>query len=87
MSVETAPPVPECEDERIQALERYNILDTPLEVAFDRITHLAATAFGMPIALISLVDRGRQWFKPRHGMKDQQTARDVAFSAHAICGD
>jgi hypothetical protein len=56
-------PIPENETERLATLHRYKVLDTPPEAAFDRITRLAARLFEMPIALISLVDESRAWFK------------------------
>ena len=80
-------PVPLHEGERIAALERYKVLDTPPEAALDRITRLVAGTLGVPIALISLVDRDRQWFKSKHGLTVNETPRDVAFCAHAICGE
>jgi hypothetical protein len=54
-------PVPDNEDERLRELARYNILDTPPEESFDRITRLAAELFDAPIALVSFIDRDRQW--------------------------
>lgn len=80
-------PVPLNERERLAALDRYKVLDTPPEAALDRITRLVAGTLGVPVALISLVDRDRQWFKSKHGLAIDETPRDVAFCAHAICGD
>jgi phosphoribosyl 1,2-cyclic phosphodiesterase/DNA-binding response OmpR family regulator len=79
-----APPIPGEEERRLQALHQLAILDTPPEERFDRITRLAARFFGVPIALISLVDRDRQWFKSRNGSLVQQTSREVSFCGHAI---
>ena len=78
------PPTPTHEVDRLRALRRQEILDTLPEQAFDDLTALAAEILGVPIALISLVDEHRQWFKSRHGLDATQTPRDVAFCAHAI---
>lgn len=80
-------PAPANEKERLKRLERYRILDTPPEEAFDRVTRIVAETIGVPIALVSLVDRERQWFKSRYGLQATQTPRDVAFCAHAILDD
>jgi PAS domain S-box-containing protein len=72
------------ETDRLAALASYRVMDTAPELAFDDITHLAAQLFGTPIALVSLVDRERQWFKSRHGLDACSTPRDQAFCAHAI---
>jgi PAS domain S-box-containing protein len=76
--------VPAREAERLQALRRYSILDTPPDGTFDHITALAAELFRVPIALISLVDHDRIWFKSRHGLDAQQIARDPGLCASAI---
>ena len=80
-------PAPRLEQERQAALERYKVLDTPPEEAFDRITRVTAAALGVPIALVSLVDRDRQWFKSRQGLDAGETSRDVAFCDIAIGSD
>jgi len=79
-----ASPGPVNENERLATLRRLQILDTLPQKAFDNITALAAGICGTPIALISLVDSNRQWFKSRHGVDLTQTARSEAFCAHAI---
>lgn len=75
------------EAERLAALRRYEILDTPPEPAFDRIARLASYVLGAPISLVSLIDETRQWFKARHGIETTQTPRSMAFCAHAILSD
>lgn len=77
-------PAAEVEAARLRALARADILDTLPEQAFDDITALASQICGTPIALISMVDAQRQWFKSRVGLAVAQTGRDVAFCAHAI---
>jgi len=78
--------LPENERYRLERLRSYRILDTEPEEEFDRIVRLAASVLDVPIALISLVDEGRQWFKARMGLEARETPRELAFCAHAIHG-
>jgi two-component system NtrC family sensor kinase len=75
---------PQNENMRLRALLDYKILDTPPEISFDDITALASYICSTPIAIISLVDSERQWFKSAQGLKFSETSRDVSFCAHAI---
>ena len=77
-------PLPDNETRRLAALREYRILDTEAEQAYDDITTLAAYLCDVPIAMISLVDESRQWFKSKLGLNQRETPRDVAFCAHAI---
>jgi len=77
-------PLPENEDARLENLWSYRILDTPPEQAFDDLTRLAAFICGTPIALISLIDLNRQWFKSAVGWDVREIPRDVSFCAHTI---
>ena len=79
-----AAPIPEYDHQRIKALRKLLILDTPPEERFDRIAQFARMEFDMPIALVSLVDRDRQWFKSNCGMEDSEIPREVSFCGHAI---
>jgi GAF domain-containing protein len=72
------------EKKRLKILWQYDVLDTVPEEVFDDLTELAAQICEAPIALISLVDETRQWFKSRKGVSVQETSRDISFCAHAI---
>lgn len=72
------------EQERLGALRRYEILDTPAEAAFDKLSRIASLIFETPIALVSLIDKDRQWFKSRVGLDVVETPREWAFCDHAI---
>lgn len=77
-------PLPKNEVKRIKVLWQYDVLDTVPEEVFDELADLAGLICGAPIALISLVDENRQWFKSKVGVSIQETSRDVSMCAHAI---
>lgn len=77
-------PLPPDEAERLEELRQYRILDTLPEPEYDDVVYLASRICGTPIALVSLVDQDRQYFKARVGLEASETPRDVAFCAHAI---
>ncbi len=79
-----APATPGREAERLETLRSLSILDTPPEERFDRFTRLARRMFDVPIALVSLVDTNRQWFKSRQGLDATETSREISFCGHAI---
>jgi hypothetical protein len=77
-------PKPKNEIQRIKVLWQYDVLDTVPEEVFDELTSLAALICGAPVALITLVDEDRQWFKSKIGVSLSETSRDVSMCAHAI---
>ena len=77
-------PIPTNDAKRLQVLWQYDVLDSAPEEQFDQLTELAAQICGAPIALISLVDEDRQWFKAKLGVSLNETARDISFCGHAI---
>jgi len=77
-------PLPPNEAKRLAALQRYHILDTAAEAAYDDIVRIASYVCATPIALVSLVDKDRQWFKARVGLEAVETPREQSFCAHAI---
>lgn len=81
------PPIPVDELLRLESLRKLDILDTAPEDRFDRITRLAKNIFEVEIALVSLVDSDRQWFKSRQGLSACETGRDISFCGHAILTD
>jgi GAF domain-containing protein len=80
-------PKPKNDQQRLKVLWQYDVLDTVPEEVFDDLTDLAAHICEAPIALISLIDEDRQWFKSRVGVTLTETSRDISFCAHAISSD
>lgn len=81
------PELPNDEITRLEKLKSLNILDTAPEERFDRLTRLASRLFKVPIALVSLVDMNRQWFKSCVGLGVRETSRDISFCGHSILGN
>ena len=81
------PDIPPDEDARLAELRSLNVLDTIAEERFDRLTRMAKRLFGVDVALVSLVDENRQWFKSCAGMELSETPRDISFCGHTILGD
>src|SRR5882724_6160084 len=77
-------PEPVNEAQRLETLRQYDVLDTPAEQAFDDLALLASQICQTPIAMVSLVDDKRQWFKSKIGIDATETARDIAFCAHTL---
>lgn len=82
-----APAIPQDEQSRLATLRSLDILDTPSEERFDQLTRMAKRLFKVPIALVSLVDENRQWFKSCVGLSATETSRDISFCGHAILGN
>lgn len=82
-----APRLPKNEEKRLAALKQLNLLDSPAEEAFDDFTFLASNICGTPIALITLLDETRQWFKSKVGIGASETPREISFCGHAILSD
>ncbi|MEE7567367.1 GAF domain-containing protein, partial [Xanthomonas sp. Kuri4-3] len=78
------PPRPARETLRLEALRSYGVLDTPREATFDDLTRLASMICQTPIALVSLVDEDRQWFKSEYGMGTRETPLFMSMCAHAL---
>jgi len=74
------------EDARLAALYRYDVLNTRPEESFDRITRLVKVVLEMPMAVVSLIDRDRQWFKSKQGVRTSETPRSISFCTHTIQG-
>jgi GAF domain-containing protein len=82
-----APTIPENEEQRLATLHGLQILDTPPEERFDRLTRIAQRVLDAPIAIVSLVDSDRQWFKSCQGLDATETPRSISFCGHTILGD
>ena len=78
------PEIPPDEKERLEALGAYDILDSEPEQAYDDLVRIVSHMLDMPIALVSLVDAERQWFKARVGLDAQETSREISFCGHAV---
>jgi signal transduction histidine kinase len=83
----TKPPIPTDEIQRLAALERYDVIDTPAEAAFERTARLAARLFEAPIAMVTFIDRDRQWFKACVGTDLRENTRALSFCSHTILDD
>jgi len=80
-------PIPDNEAARLSKLAEYDIVDTAVESAFDTLTTLTAELLGVPIALISIIDSDRQWFKSRYGLDAPSTPRDISFCGHVVADE
>lgn len=81
------PDIPQDEQARLKTLRSLDVMDTLPEERFDRLTRMTKRMFGVPIALVSLVDENRQWFKSCIGLGLSETSRDISFCGHAILGE
>ena len=79
--------IPENEAKRLETLLSLNVLDTQPEERFDRLTRLTKRLFNVPMAMVSLIDAKRQWFKSKSGIEINETPRDISFCAHSILGN
>lgn len=79
--------IPENDDERLKKLNSYHILDTPSETDYDELVQLASQICNVPISLMTLVDKDRQWFKASVGLSISETPREISFCGHAINGN
>src|ERR1700733_8507276 len=84
LDIDLSDGAPDFEQRRLAALERLQILDTPPEHEFDDLVLMASQLFRVPIALVSLIDADRQWFKAKVGVEASQTSREISFCTHAI---
>lgn len=75
------------ENDRLAAVRRYNILDTPTDGAFDRVAAVAARVFAVPVATVTIVDEDRIWFKATHGLEVAEIDRDFGLCSSAVCQD
>ena len=81
------PDLPQNEQERLSTLQSLTILDSAPDERFDRLTRIAIKLFDVPVALVSIVDKNRQWFKSCQGIDITETPRELSFCGHAILGD
>lgn len=81
------PPIPPDEENRLRVLHSLNILDTPVEERFDRVTRLVKRMFNVPFSVVSLIDKDRQWFKSTAGIDVKESPRELSFCGHAILGN
>jgi len=81
------PPIPPDEENRLRVLHSLNILDTPVEERFDRVTRLVKRMFNVPLSVVGLIDKDRQWFKSSSGIDVKEAPRELTFCGHTILGD